>query len=69
MPLIKENVAKLHTLPPVKTQTGPAARGDQNVIARHLEHLAAHPQWQELYRTMTELIREKTVENQAETAK
>ena len=69
MPLIGESVAKLHTLPPAKAQTGPAARGDQNVIARHLEHLAAHPQWQELYRTMTELIRGKAAGNQAETAK
>ena len=69
MPLIGESVAKLNTLPPAKAQTGPAARGDRGVIARHLEHLAAHPQWQELYRAMTELIRRKTVENQAETSK
>ncbi len=69
MPLIWESVAKLHTLPPEKAQTGPAVRGDASVIERHLERLAAHPQWQKLYKTMTELIRKKTVEDQAETAR
>lgn len=32
LPLIDETVSKVHTLHPTKAQTGPAARGDENVL-------------------------------------
>lgn len=35
LPLIDETAAKIHTLPPRESQTGPAKRGDENVMAHH----------------------------------
>lgn len=49
LPLIDETAAKVHELLPSQAQTGPAVRYDTNVISKHLEALAAHPEWQELY--------------------
>ncbi|MDR1003602.1 MAG: DUF2520 domain-containing protein [Prevotellaceae bacterium] len=56
LPLIDETARKVHTLAPRQAQTGPAARGDRAVMAAHLEMLATHPGWQELYRTMSKMI-------------
>lgn len=39
LPLIKTTVAKLDTMTPAESQTGPAARADINVINRHLSSL------------------------------
>lgn len=40
LPLIKTTIAKLDNLTPTQSQTGPAARGDVNVIERHLQSLS-----------------------------
>lgn len=39
LPLIDETAAKIHTLAPRDAQTGPARRGDENVMAHHLSLL------------------------------
>lgn len=42
LPLLKEMVLKLETLPAREAQTGPAVRGDRAVIDRHLSMLSGH---------------------------
>ena len=41
LPLIDRTAAKVHTLKPYDAQTGPAQRGDKEVMAHHLEVLKA----------------------------
>jgi predicted short-subunit dehydrogenase-like oxidoreductase (DUF2520 family) len=50
-PLIEETAHKLRTLPAAEAQTGPATRGDRNVMQQHIEGLRAHgpKDWAELY--------------------
>ncbi|MBP5318950.1 MAG: DUF2520 domain-containing protein [Paludibacteraceae bacterium] len=54
LPLIDETVGKLHRLPPVEAQTGPAVRGDQGVQQQHLAKL--DQQKAEIYRLISESI-------------
>lgn len=56
LPLIDETAAKVHMLKPEEAQTGPAKRYDENVIAKHLKALAAHPAWQMLYEQISKNI-------------
>ncbi|MCL2597781.1 MAG: DUF2520 domain-containing protein [Paludibacter sp.] len=56
VPLIVETANKIQTLPPDKAQTGPAIRGDKATIARHIEMLNEHKNWQKLYQLVTEEI-------------
>lgn len=55
-PLIMETARKAAKSHPLKSQTGPAARKDLNVIFRHLELLAGDPEFKEIYRLITENI-------------
>ena len=41
LPLIDQTAAKVHTMRPADAQTGPAQRGDEEVIKHHLQVLAA----------------------------
>ncbi len=54
-PLIKETVNKLDSLSPLAAQTGPAARGDKNIIEKHLNSIT-NPETKKLYRLFSELI-------------
>lgn len=54
-PLIKETVHKLDVLSPHEAQTGPALRGDWNIIQKHMETLS-NPDSKELYQTFSKLI-------------
>jgi predicted short-subunit dehydrogenase-like oxidoreductase (DUF2520 family) len=54
-PLIKETVNKLDELSPIEAQTGPAARGDQNIIQKHLNSIS-RPETKQLYQLFSELI-------------
>ncbi len=56
LPLIDETAAKVHTLPPRAAQTGPAIRGDQDVMAHHLE-LIKQPEYREAYKLLSSLIK------------
>ena len=44
LPLIDETAAKIHTLSPRDAQTGPARRGDENVMQHHLSLLSEEQQ-------------------------
>ena len=57
MPLIKESIDKLNYLTPEQAQTGPAKRGDQNVIKAHLELLANNKNLQKIYELISEEIK------------
>ncbi len=56
-PLIRQTVAGLEKQSPARLQTGPASRGDKEVMNKHLEMLNADPQLQDLYRLLSESIR------------
>lgn len=57
LPLIDETAAKIHTLPPHDAQTGPARRGDENVMAHHQSLLTE--QQRILYTMLSEEIRRR----------
>jgi predicted short-subunit dehydrogenase-like oxidoreductase (DUF2520 family) len=56
-PIIRETVTKALEVGPANSQTGPAVRGDQHTIDRHLQLLAYDKQLQALYQIITESIR------------
>lgn len=56
LPLIKETAARLDTVSPAKSQTGPALRGDTTTIEKHLAILEKYPQLQKIYRLLSESI-------------
>ena len=57
-PLIAETADKIKYLPPSLAQTGPAARGDQKVLADHLQHLTKKSH-QELYQLISVSIQQQ----------
>lgn len=56
-PLVKEQVKKAFEIGPAAAQTGPALRGDEAVMEKHLELLADHPDLQTLYVHISRQIR------------
>lgn len=54
LPLIKTTIAKLDNMTPTQSQTGPAARGDVNVIERHLQSLSGDKH--DIYRLLSQSI-------------
>lgn len=56
LPLIDETIAKLHELPPLDAQTGPAVRFDKNVIDKHLALLENKKDAQNIYTVMSKSI-------------
>jgi predicted short-subunit dehydrogenase-like oxidoreductase (DUF2520 family) len=57
-PLIKETAAKLDNLTPYQSQTGPAKRGDQKTLHKHLQ-LIKNTHQRELYTLLSNAIKEK----------
>ena len=57
-PLIAETADKIKYLPPSQAQTGPAVRGDQKVLADHLQHLTKESH-QELYQLISASIQQQ----------
>ena len=57
-PLIEETASKVKTLSPSEVQTGPARRGDQKTIEKHL-HLLKEGPVSELYQQLTESLMKK----------
>lgn len=57
LPLIEETVNRLHYHEPSAMQTGPAARGDEEIIRRHLHLLHASPELKKVYELMSESIK------------
>lgn len=58
-PLIEETIAKAALQNPFTVQTGPAVRGDENVLQAHLQLLHQHPAYASLYRQLSESIQEQ----------
>ncbi|MEX2590109.1 MAG: Rossmann-like and DUF2520 domain-containing protein [Chitinophagales bacterium] len=59
IPLLKEMTARLDENDPALLQTGPARRGDGETISKHLKMLEDQPEYQKLYREISELILKK----------
>ena len=55
LPLLQNTLDKVKTMNPHDAQTGPAQRGDQNIINMHQKALQDN-QWKEIYRLITEYI-------------
>lgn len=56
-PLIQETAAKVQEHPPAEMQTGPAIRGDEATIQRHLQYLESFPAYHKSYQFLTTLIK------------
>ncbi|MEL7220745.1 MAG: DUF2520 domain-containing protein [Bacteroidota bacterium] len=55
-PLLVETVAKLEDLSAKDAQTGPAIRGDQPTIERHLTLLETQSEWRAIYQLLSDSI-------------
>ena len=56
LPLIDETSAKVHMLTPREAQTGPAIRGDKDVMQSHLQMLAEEKDLNEIYALISNYI-------------
>ena len=56
LPLLDETVAKLHRLHPREAQTGPASRGDVEVVSKHLAMLEDNKKLSEVYSVLSNYI-------------
>lgn len=61
LPLIDETAAKLHHLLPAEAQTGPAARGDKEIMARQRNMLSGV--YRDVYDLVSEYISKKQKKN------
>ena len=55
-PLIKETTHNALFSLPSNSQTGPAKRNDQKTILNHLKQLKGNPDWQNIYKKISEDI-------------
>lgn len=55
-PLIAETAVKVKENDPIEVQTGPAVRGDNNIIKKHIELLKNNPEYLELYHLFSQGI-------------
>ena len=62
-PLIKETAEKIQEHKPNEIQTGPAIRGDNNTIERHLQFLSEYSEYQNIYRILSKGLSEKAKKN------
>jgi predicted short-subunit dehydrogenase-like oxidoreductase (DUF2520 family) len=58
-PLIQETARKAVHADPINMQTGPARRNDATTLQKHIEALASHPEYAELYTLLAKLISKK----------
>lgn len=59
LPLIRNAVDRLNEADPVELQTGPAKRGDQKTIDKHMQMLEGNETYQKLYRDLSQIILSK----------
>ena len=57
LPLIDETAAKIHSMAPRDAQTGPARRGDENVMNHHMQLL--NVEQREIYRLLSDAIKKR----------
>lgn len=58
LPLMESSIDNLRSDPTSGALSGPAARGDESTIERHLEALETHPELRSIYERLTERARE-----------
>ena len=58
-PLIAETINKSLEIGPTKAQTGPARRGDLEILDKHMESLKKDEPLQEIYRLISQHILDK----------
>lgn len=63
LPLIEETANKVQTLTPIQAQTGPAVRFDHTVMDSQLESLKNHPDWQQLYESLSRGIHQRAIQH------
>jgi predicted short-subunit dehydrogenase-like oxidoreductase (DUF2520 family) len=56
LPIIEETLQKIHTAPPSKVQTGPAARGNREIIKKHLALLENDKELHNIYSVFSKSI-------------
>ncbi|MDR1500400.1 MAG: DUF2520 domain-containing protein [Tannerellaceae bacterium] len=56
LPLIGETAAKVKSLPPLDAQTGPASRGDNDVMEAHLDMLEGDKEIRAIYKVISDNI-------------
>ena len=56
LPLINETTDKIQKISPMEAQTGPAVRGDRNVMSKQLELMNGKEDLQELYKMLSKGI-------------
>ncbi len=57
-PIINQTVERLQSNSPRLLQTGPAKRGDENTLQKHIQLLQQHEAWQNVYKALTASIKE-----------
>lgn len=55
-PLINETANKVQTALPAAVQTGPAVRGDQHTLTKHMDLLKQNPAWMAIYSLLSDHI-------------
>lgn len=55
-PLINETASKVQTALPAAVQTGPAVRGDQHTLTKHMDLLKQNPSWRAIYSLLSDNI-------------
>ncbi|MCB9046194.1 MAG: DUF2520 domain-containing protein [Chitinophagales bacterium] len=55
-PIVSQTAERISQASPMRLQTGPARRGDNITIEKHLALLQQNPDWQELYKSVTTSI-------------
>jgi predicted short-subunit dehydrogenase-like oxidoreductase (DUF2520 family) len=56
LPLIEETAMRIQTIPPSKSQTGPAKRRDVTTLEKHMALLESNPHLKSLYQILTNSI-------------
>ena len=59
IPLIEETGSRIKTISPQQSQTGPAARNDEETLKKHLALLELYPEMKKVYTFLTESIRSR----------
>lgn len=57
-PIINQTAERLQSKSPQLLQTGPAKRGDENTLQKHIQLLQQHEAWQNVYKALTTSIKE-----------
>jgi len=60
-PLIEETAKKIKTMSPIDAQTGPAVRGDKNIMSAHKDLLKNKPELRELYEIISKFINSRSI--------